>query len=260
MNHYEPYLPVRGEDYTIYASAFFGGGADLFFHPPLGASETANDIDGNVVNFFKVLQTPALFEEFRKLCELTPYSEEVFEASKALLRVFGYFGESVNRAYHFFIVNRLSRGGSGESFNTRTKRLRRQFSEQVSSYLSSIENLQTFAERLKYVEFRKMCFKDFIPMYDSPETFHFLDPTYLPETRVAGTYANEMTPEDHVDLLRILATCEGKFMLCGYPSKMYEDAAELHGWKSKTFKVKKSSSSAETKPVADETIWMNYEN
>ena len=58
-----------------YLEPYFGSGAVLF-NKPRSAIETVNDIDGDIVNFFKVLreQTDRLIEA---IC-LTPYARDVF--------------------------------------------------------------------------------------------------------------------------------------------------------------------------------------
>ena len=54
----------------------FGGGAALLFAKAPSPVEVLNDLDGGIVNLFKVLSDPFLFEEFYRLVCLTPYSRE----------------------------------------------------------------------------------------------------------------------------------------------------------------------------------------
>lgn len=59
-----------------YVEPFFGSGA-VFFNKEPSAIETINDMDGDIVNFFKVLR-----EEPERLAEavmLTPYARDVFD-------------------------------------------------------------------------------------------------------------------------------------------------------------------------------------
>lgn len=57
--------------HTAYLEPFFGSGA-VFFNKPASKVETINDIDGQVINFFRQLREhPA---ELTRLLELTPWS------------------------------------------------------------------------------------------------------------------------------------------------------------------------------------------
>lgn len=75
-----------------------------------------------------------------------------------------------------------------------------------------------------------------IERYDGPDVLFYVDPPYLPETRSAKRrgaapfhgYSHEMTLGGHEDLLRQLVGLQGKVVLSGYPSEVYDDL--LHGW------------------------------
>lgn len=222
-----------------------------------GVSEVFNDIDGELTNFYRVLQSEVLFEQLIKMCELTPFSEIEFQAAK-LHTLYGSFGESVIKAWKFFVRNRMSRGGSGKDFATPTSRLRRGINENVSAYLGALDSLPEFHKRLRYAEVRKMDFRDFLSQYDHEDAFFYVDPPYLKSTRVAGEYDYEMDGNDHLNLLDILSKLNGKFMLSTYDNLMYSSTAVFQGWQKATFEVSKSSSSSKTKPKAVETIYMNY--
>lgn len=245
---YEP------SQYKIFGDCCVGGGSYLCVKDRPGVSEYANDLDGELTNFFRVLQDDGLFSSLLKRLENTPFSQSEFAAATEDHSIF----PDVDRAWAFFVKNRQSRQSFGKTFSTPTKRLRRGRNENVSAWNSSIDSLEPFRNRLRWVEIRQMKVIDFIPMIDSPSTFIYIDPTYLDFTRVAGLYTMEMSEQDHVDLLELLGSIEGKFMLCGYDSELYSAYANKNGWTRQEFSVTKSASSAKTKPKATEIIWMNY--
>ncbi len=66
-------------EHVHYVEPFFGGGAVLFRKPPElieKHSEVINDIYGDLVNFWKVLQSPELFPEFERIANLTPFGSQ----------------------------------------------------------------------------------------------------------------------------------------------------------------------------------------
>jgi DNA adenine methylase len=78
---------------------------------------------------------------------------------------------------------------------------------------------------------------DVMQRHDGPETLHYVDPPYVPETRSGKgrsggvryhAYRHEMTVEDHRELATALRELVGMVILSGYPSGLYD---ELYaGW------------------------------
>ena len=245
--------------YKHFRSVFLGSGGVEFSLSPINSSEIWNDLDGELTNFYHVLQNRNTFEEFAHMCNLTLFSEPEFEIAKNRLEMpLEYFGPSVPRALAFFIKNRFSRGGDGISFATSTQRLRRKMNEQVSAWLSVVGGLDEFHTRCKYVEIRKMHFREFIPKFDLPNSFFYLDPPYYPTTRTSGGYKFEMSELEHEELLDLLVDLGGKFLLHGYKNSLYDQYCSDNNWREVSFEVTKSSSSSKNKPKTLETVWMNY--
>lgn len=248
--------------YKLFGDCCVGGGSYLTVKDRPGVAEFANDLDGNLLNFFRVLQQPESYKRFMSLLENTPFSDQEFAKASSMLETTGdtQLIPCPSLAWAFFVVNRQSRQGLGKDFATRTRRTRRDRNENTSAWLSAVDQVVDFRDRLKWVEMRQMDVCDFIAMLDSPDAFFYVDPPYTHDTRTAGRYAVEMEDAQHFKLLTLLSNIEGKFMLCGYPSKLYETFEQASGWNRIEFQVAKSSSSASTKPVAVEAIWRNYKD
>ena len=67
--------------------------------------------------------------------------------------------------------------------------------------------------------------------HDSPETLHYVDPPYVPDTRAfegGRYYRHELTSDEHKALLDELLALKGMVVLSGYQNTLY--AERLHAW------------------------------
>lgn len=260
-NYLAKWIISRFPRHTHYVEPYFGGGSVLLQKSDEwieGHSEVVNDLDGDLSNFWEVLRSEKGLEYLQRALQATSLEEEAF------YRHSRYGGETdrgdVDRAVDFFIVNRQSRQGLGKDFATLSRtRTRKGMNEQVSAWLTSIDGLPEVHNRLKRVVIYNKSAIDVIRQQDGEETLFYLDPPYLHETRqTTADYAHEMSYEDHVDLLQVLADINGKFILSGYPSDLYSKIAKLAEWRLETRKIDNKASSKKTKDTKLECIWMNY--
>ncbi len=223
-----PWILAHMIRHVHYVEPFAGGLAVLLAKEFEGVSEVVNDSDGHLMNFWRVLASEKKFADFVRIVQATPFSQEVFLNAEAM----GDTDDSVERAVHFFVRCRQSRQGLCKDFATLSKnRTRRNMNEQVSSWLTAVEGLAEVHDRLKRVVMLNDDAVAIIRKEDSPNTLFYLDPPYLHETRVTTQdYSQEMTEHDHARLIAALSGIEGKFLLSGYPSALYDDAAALNGW------------------------------
>lgn len=248
-----------------YVEPYFGGGAVLlrrnpedphfWVAPHKGVSEVANDIDGDLMNFWTVLRDREYFAEFKRTVECMPFSRILFDWLKIDF-AYGY-SDPVTRAVVFFVLARQSRAGGMEDFTPLTRtRLRRGMNGNVSEWLGAIEGLADVHARLQRVIVENMSALDLITREDTVNTLFYLDPTYLPETKKAKIYKHEMTYQDHVDLLCLINNVKGKVMLSGYDSPLYRD--RLKHWNVARFDIANHMSGAKSKDCETEYLWMNY--
>ena len=241
-----------------YVEPFAGGLAVLLRKNPEGVSEVVNDLDGGLTNFWRVLRDADDFEEFRRQIDATPFSELEFQAALNS----EHDGNQVERAVKFFVSCRQSRQGLRKNFATLSKnRTRRGMNEQVSSWLTAVEGLPEIHARLKRIVIRNDDASTVIRREDSPNTFFYCDPPYLHETRVTtADYQFEMTADDHEQLLTTLSEIEGKFILSGYRSTLYDAFSDRYGWRRVDRKIDCKASAAKAKPTRVESLWMNYQS
>jgi DNA adenine methylase len=263
-----------------YVEPFFGGGGILLARDPnrdwmspetenppttkmpaalQGSSEVANDLHGELINFWRVLQNPEDFEGFRKRIEMTPFSESEFDDALASSRL-GTPASNVERAVRFFILARQSRQGLMRDFATLSRnRTRSRINEQVSAWLNVIEGLPDVHQRLRNVVILNQSACDVIRKQDGENTLFYCDPPYVHETRATtGEYEFEMTEEQHRELLDVLAGISGKFMLSGYPSMLYQEWEVKHGWKRHEFLIDNKAAAGKVKETKTECLWCNF--
>ena len=69
------YIPPH----EVYLEPYFGSGA-VFFNKTPARIETVNDLDGNVVNYFRVIRERP--QELMTQLEMTPYSRDEYYGSR----------------------------------------------------------------------------------------------------------------------------------------------------------------------------------
>ena len=227
-----------------YLEPFFGSGAVLFNKPP-SAIETVNDIDGDIVNFFRVLREKP--DELAEAISLTPYARAVFDDAHENRGT-----DEFDRAYRFAIRSKM-----GHGFKTYQKTgfkidvYARENSYAVKSWNRLPVDLLKAAERLKGVQIEHRPALDLIRKFNHDNVLIYADPPYLLNTRGGKQYRYEMTEQDHVELLDALKQFRGFVILSGYPSEMYD--RELTGWVQITRKSYNQNADRRT-----EVLWCNF--
>lgn len=228
-----------------YVEPFFGSGAVLFNKPP-SAIETVNDIDGETVNFFRVLRERP--EDLARAIYLTPYARDVFDDAHE-----NRGWTDFDRAYRFAIRCKM-----GHGFKTYQKTgfkidvYARERSYCVSSWNRLPDDLLEAVNRLKGVQIENRPALDIIRKFNHDNVLIYADPPYLLNTRGGKQYRYEMTEQDHVELLDTLKLHKGFVILSGYPSDLYD--IELASWNRITRKSYNQNSDQRT-----EVLWCNFE-
>ncbi|GMO35578.1 MAG: DNA adenine methylase [Termitinemataceae bacterium] len=246
-----PQLP----DCFHYCEPFAGSGAVLLNRKPASV-ETYNDIDGEVVNFFKVLR-----EDKNTLIEkiaLTPFSREEFGIACKLNPNI----TDLERARRFYIRARQVRTGLAQTASigrwANCKNTSRSgMSGVVSRWLGGVEQLDFIAERLLRVQIENRPALDVIKLYDGKNTLFYCDPPYIHSTRGdIKAYKFEMNNYDHTKLAETLNAIEGLAAISNYDCELMDELYPSNKW-SKIYAPLKTIHS--TKDVRQEVLWVNYD-
>jgi DNA adenine methylase len=256
FSHLEWLLPLLPQAHH-YCEPFAGSGAVLLNRDPCPV-ETYNDIDGEVVNFFRVLRDQP--DELARVIALTPFSREEFHRAIAGLPVDTPKAKrALERARLFYIRARQARTGLAQTAtlgrwaNCRDTS-RAGMSGVVSRWLGGVEGLSEIGERLIRVQIENRPAADAIRLYDGPETLFYCDPPYLHTTRGdSKAYGFEMDEQEHIDLAAVLHGCKAKVALSGYRNKLMDRLYK--DWRRFDADPKQCHS---VKQVRQECLWMNY--
>lgn len=195
----------------------FGGAASVLMQKPRSYAEVYNDLDSELVNLFFVVRehgsalreklylTPFSRVEFKKSYETS--NDPIEQARRTIVRSFMGFGSNSHNKTTGF------RSNSNRSGTT-----------PACDWANYPDALDALIERLRGVVIENRDARQVMAAHDTPETLHYIDPPYVPETRDRGSdYRHEMTIADHRELASFLNTLNGKVVVSGYPSVLYDE-------------------------------------
>ncbi|MEO8119539.1 MAG: DNA adenine methylase [Rhodoferax sp.] len=188
-------LPVFPE-HSCYVEPFAGAAA-LFFMKPLVKAEVLNDINGDLIRLYRVVQHH--LDEFVRQFRWALTSREMFNWVK------GAVPETltdIQRAARFFYLQKCGFGGKveGQSFGTATTAKPR------LNLLRLEEDLSAAHLRLHQVVIEHLDWKTCIQRYDRPHTLFYCDPPYW---GTAG-YGVDFDLQQYADLAELMRTMKGK--------------------------------------------------
>ena len=168
LRHILPIVP----EHVSYTESFLGGGA-LYFAKEPAQLEVINDVNGNVINFFKVLKND--YKALKRRIDETLHSRKEFEFAMIVYEFPEYF-DRIERAWALWVLSKMGFAskldgsfGYDKTKNTVSKKIknaRDQFTEQLSERLATTQIECTDALRI-------------IKSRDTVNTFHFVDPPYV---------------------------------------------------------------------------------
>lgn len=249
------HFPPRSE-YINLVEPYAGSAAVTFAHDPTDKAEILNDLDSSITNFFQVLQHPKLYKELERRLSVTPFSKAEYARAKELVQS----SDTVEKAHGFFVLVRQSMSGSRTGFAPITNgRLRRGMNEQVSAWLSAVQNLPEVVRRIQRAVILNDKAAEVVKSWDRPNTVIYCDPPYVQSTRSSqklyGVY--EMTEQDHRDFLSVCLQVKKAYVLIsGYRCKLYDEA--LKTWNRYDVEIDNKASKKVEKPKMVESLWTNF--
>lgn len=235
------YIP----DHKVYVEPYFGSGA-IFFNKVPARIETINDLDGNVVNYFRVVREHP--EELAIMLSQTPYGRDEYENAYDE----GENVSDIEKARRFAVRCWMGFGCANRYKNGFRSSQQRKSPWTTKAWREFPERIIEASERLMNAQIENLPALELISRYNTEDVFIYADPPYLHGTRKGYLYKHEMEDVEHEELLDILIRHPGKVLLSGYDNDLYNNT--LSGW----YKVQRKTQ-AENGLSRVETLWMNYE-
>jgi DNA adenine methylase len=250
-----PWIIQHFPPHRIYVEAF-GGAASVLLQKRRSYAEIYNDLDGEVVNFFQVLRSPALSAALVQAVALTPFARMEFEESYAPAE------DVVERARRLVVRSFMGFGANGHNTAVRTgfrANSNRSGTHPAMDWSGLPANLARIAARFAGVVIERRPALDILHQHDAADALHYLDPPYMPDTRSQKchrsgaryhVYTHEMTDADHGELLAAAVQLRGMVILSGYQHRLYDDA--LVGWR-----LTQRNTHADGGRARRECLWLN---
>lgn len=245
LRHIRPLIP----EHDLYCEPFAGGAA-VFFDKEPAKVNIINDLNGELINFYKTVVTN--LDELCVEVNKTLHCRSQHQHAWYIYNNPDYFS-NVQRAWAVFILSKLGFAGQlsssfgfdkSEGRHSRKMRCAKDiFTAELKSLLecSTIECDDAFAV---------------IRRYDCPQAWHFIDPPYVGSNM--GHYSGMFNEQSLVDLLDLCVTLKGKFMLTMYPHAVIEEYATKYGWVIHKVDRQVSACKVEARRRQEEWMVCNY--
>lgn len=241
-----------------YIDLFCGSGAvwfALWEGPNRPRYAVLNDLDGDIVNLFRVLRDPLARKRLIDGVALTPWSRVEYELHRDAPQKTAH-PDAVERA-RLYLVQLWQGHGSGAGGRSAVG-WRHQGPKGMRSGVHTWqgwgqmpERLAAAAQALLSAEIECRPARMLLREYAANDVLIYADPPYLGSVRNGTLYRHEMRSVlAHARLLRDLRRHPGPALISGYPHRMYDHM--LPGWRRVT-----KTSQAEKGKIRTEVLWVN---
>jgi DNA adenine methylase len=237
----------------------FAGSAAVLLTKPRSTHEILNDIDGDVVNFYRVLREQP--EDLERACRLTPYARDEFALATITTEDDLTDLERARRWWVRINQSFAHTGSNATGWSTSIIR----GSNNARTVLNRMDRFAAVAERLATVTIENRDALEVLDRYATADGVIYADPPYLLSTRSGegrrrpgGDYPHEFgTDDDHRRLADVLHASSATVLLSGYHSTLYD---ELYAdWPCAERRIVRRSSNGRSGalPHVLEVVWSN---
>jgi DNA adenine methylase len=221
----------------------------VFFAKEPSKVESINDTNGEIINFYEVLQRD--FSALEKEVAISLHSRKQHHQAQVIYENPEMF-DKIKRAWAIWMLANGSYGcmlDGGFGYD-RTGTTSLKLANKRTNF--SID----CAIRLQQVQIECCNALRIIESRDTPDAFFYLDPPYVGADQ--GHY-DGYTQDDFDNLLSLLERLKGKFLLSSFRNKALTDFTQRNGWGTLEFKMTQSMSHGSQKQSGKvEVLTANY--
>lgn len=234
--------------HRLYCEPFVGGGA-IFFAKEKSKLEVINDLNEEVINFYKVCKS--YFDPLNTLIQSTPHSRKVHKEARYILKNPDKY-DKLDRAWALWVQTVMSFGSvifGGYAYERKSNGILKSFINKKLQFTPEI------SKRLRGVSIECADALNVIKNRDAVDVFFYIDPPYFNSDM--GFYKG-YTKKDFINLLELLKNIKGKFLLSSYPSEILDQYTRRHKWFSHSVS-KKVAVTYQTSKEKKEILSANYD-
>jgi DNA adenine methylase len=246
LKHIRPLVPAH----TLYCEPFAGGAA-LFFDKEPAKVNVINDLNAELITFYRVVATRP--KEFCDAVMQTLHSREQHVQAWHIYNHSSFYSDAW-RAWAVWVLSKQGFGGQlSSSFG---------FDRSAGKRPKKVMNAKSIVsddELKKRIENATVECDDALTVirrFDCPDAFHFIDPPYVGSCM--GHYAGMFNEQNLCELLDLCAVLKGKFMLTMFPHDTIRSYAARYGWHIHAVERSISACKAEYRRKQEEWMVVNY--
>lgn len=234
----------------------FGGGASVLLRKPRAKNEIYNDLDGDIVNVFRVLRDQKKAQELLRLLEMTPFARD------EMLIAWEDTDNDIEQARRTLVRSHMGFGSAGATKGRTGFRgldcYEGSYSAPADQWKRLPESIMQIIDRLKGVILENRNALSIIEGADNASTLFYLDPPYVMNTRSSMKgglkyYRYEMSDEDHEQLCNEITKLKGMTVLSGYMNDIYMDI--LKDWRLVRYPSRAGSNKGTV--IREECLWIS---
>lgn len=234
-----PWIETFFPKHTVYVEMFGGSGAVLLYKQP-SKVEVYNDVDGGLVNFYKVMQNEVMAMALAGRLNDSPISREFYCYCRDTWRdvlaswkkqEIGSDSEQpcIEAAYRFYIA--ISQAFASRTTGSTGWALGRNHND-IATWRSKVGRFPQIHQRLRMVYIENRSYDQLYSDWDSPATLFYADPPYAPSSRSEGAekvYEYDFTEEEYVAFLASATRIQGSIIISCYSTE-HDRILEEHGF------------------------------
>lgn len=235
-------------EHSLYCEPFIGGAA-IFFAKTPSKVEVINDVNSELINFYRVVQND--FVGLEKEVRITLHSRDLFRKASVIYNNPDMFTE-IKRAWAVWCLAAQGFAGMLDGSwgyditkNTTSKKITNKRESFTEDYAIRLQNVQIeCTDAIRIIRSR-----------DTKEAFFYCDPPYFNSD--CGHY-DGYSIDDFELLLKTLSKIEGKFLLSSYPSPILKQYTKRFGWHTIEIKQAVTVANNSKKPLKQKTEVLTY--